>query len=398
MQGEADSAVLSMPRPSAGCKYVFYRSKHNITAAALVRAAGALSQPFAVTSDVAQLSECDHFRPLTAGRTSGKTSVAFACEVAQAHRMGVHLLPVHESPARSRTRARDACAFNDFWKDGWTPRHLLQGPANVYKQIAIALKAGPWRPAGLALVIKKMAETADGERRPIEVDPEAEDEGLRLMVEAQSVDKMYAPAPLPRPAVHEGGRASQPPLLSQPSHLEELSVRDMPRLTKMRSSLRETLIGSMKRRSTTNAAQPGSLGRSKRNMWTSRGSAEAPPSTQRAAATRTEGQQQCCHGERRKGGSVGSSGGGSGSGGGNDSGGGSRSGDSGSGGSGGRRDGSDDGGGGRGGGRGGARRDEPSSGAEPEAQSVGMYESYVSRPDRAGAMHEDADEGTIQMV
>ena len=64
--------------------------------------------------------------------------------------MGVHLLLAHEFPsALGDTEARRACNFNDFWNDGWTPRWLLSGDSNVYRQIANALKGGAWRAAGL---------------------------------------------------------------------------------------------------------------------------------------------------------------------------------------------------------------------------------------------------------
>ena len=54
--------------------------------------------------------------------------------------------------------ARGACDFNDFWNDGWTPKHLLRGEANVYKQIAIALKGGAWRKASMVMVAQAVAE------------------------------------------------------------------------------------------------------------------------------------------------------------------------------------------------------------------------------------------------
>ena len=40
------------------------------------------------------------------------------------------------------------------------------GDANVYKQIAVALKPGAWRKAGLATIVPKLAQ-GGGERRPI---------------------------------------------------------------------------------------------------------------------------------------------------------------------------------------------------------------------------------------
>jgi hypothetical protein len=105
--------------------------------------------------------------------TSGEVSAQFAHEIVEAHRLGVHLLPMHEFPSMmddARTSQRRACDFNEFWNDGWTPKHLLKGDANVYKQIAMALKPGEWRDAGLMAVLDKMR-TFDGTRTVIYVDP-----------------------------------------------------------------------------------------------------------------------------------------------------------------------------------------------------------------------------------
>ena len=86
-----------------------------------------------------------------------------------AQSLGVPLLLVHEAPSAVEADAvRGACPFDDFWNDGWTPKHLLKGSTNVYKQIATALKPDVWRKAGLATVALKLAEeaqpgTAEGE-------------------------------------------------------------------------------------------------------------------------------------------------------------------------------------------------------------------------------------------
>ena len=90
--------------------------------------------------------------------TRGAASAAYAHEVCEAMRAGVHLLPAHELPSMlGDNETRCACDFNDFWNEGWTPRYLLKGDANVYKQIAVALKGGAWRPAGLSIVASKLA-------------------------------------------------------------------------------------------------------------------------------------------------------------------------------------------------------------------------------------------------
>ena len=83
-----------------------------------------------------------------------------AREVCEAMRLGVPLLLVHESPSALDTceyNALDRRAdFNDFWLEGWTPKHLLTGDANIYKKIAIAIKPGDWKAAGLACVIRAL--------------------------------------------------------------------------------------------------------------------------------------------------------------------------------------------------------------------------------------------------
>ena len=100
--------------------------------------------------------------------TSGEASAAFVQDVSAAQALGVPLLLVHEAPSALEADAvRSACPFNDFWNDGWTPKHLLTGSTHVYKQIATALKPDVWRKAGLATVALKLAEaqpgTAEGE-------------------------------------------------------------------------------------------------------------------------------------------------------------------------------------------------------------------------------------------
>jgi hypothetical protein len=78
--------------------------------------------------------------------------------VCEAQRKRVHLLLIHEHPSiLEETEERRACEFNDFWNEGWTPRHLLTGKANVYQQIANPLRPGLWRKAGLARIAINLA-------------------------------------------------------------------------------------------------------------------------------------------------------------------------------------------------------------------------------------------------
>ena len=52
---------------------------------------------------------------------------------------------------------RRTCAFDDLWNEGWTPRWLTLGKANIYAQIATPLKGGAWRLPGLVKVATELA-------------------------------------------------------------------------------------------------------------------------------------------------------------------------------------------------------------------------------------------------
>ena len=91
--------------------------------------------------------------------TSEEESPKFVNEVKRALDVGMTLLAAHEFPSLVGDDAtRKACAFNDFWRDGWTPPALLKGDRNVYKQIATSLKAGAWRLPGLMQLALKLAD------------------------------------------------------------------------------------------------------------------------------------------------------------------------------------------------------------------------------------------------
>ena len=112
-----------------------------------------------LTASFEELEVCEHMLLyLTdATWTRGSESAAFAHEVCEAMRMGVHLLLCHEFPSvLGDNQKRHACTFNEFFRDGWTPRWLLKDDSFLYNQIAIALKGGPWREAGLAKLAKEL--------------------------------------------------------------------------------------------------------------------------------------------------------------------------------------------------------------------------------------------------
>ena len=191
VQGEAGSQVLSAPSLTHGRKHHLYCSMHNIGAAQVVADLSKLlsekrrrisrlpwrAQLLHVTENFAELNGCElMLLYLTRDTwTSGEVSAWLAREVCEAMRLGVPLLLVHESPSALDTCEynaldRRACDFNDFWLEGWTPKHLLTGDANIYKKIAIAIKPGDWKAAGLACVIRAMRDSSGGERQPVHVD------------------------------------------------------------------------------------------------------------------------------------------------------------------------------------------------------------------------------------
>ena len=212
VQGEAGNQTLSVPTLKRGRTFHLYCSPHNAGAkelgAELVemlsrRIANASkadskgdSKPLLkTTTSLDELDQCEHMLIYLTAKTwcNGEDSIAYAREVAIAQRKGVHLLLAHEYPCCLDAlvpggMSRGACEFNDFWNEGWTPKHLLTGDANVYKQIAMALKPGPFRAAGLAVVLNKMGE-GGGERvklseEDIRLSEEAEEKGLREHVPA----------------------------------------------------------------------------------------------------------------------------------------------------------------------------------------------------------------------
>ena len=107
---------------------------------------------------MAELDGCSHALLYLDGRTwtSGEErSEALARElVAAMTATGVSLVLAHEMPGLGQTAY--AVPFHTFIScpEGATPPSLLR--AGLYGQVAVPLKAGPWRPAGLALLRKAL--------------------------------------------------------------------------------------------------------------------------------------------------------------------------------------------------------------------------------------------------
>ena len=200
IQDEVGSLTLSTPPLPDGCTHHLYYSANNRGAEVLVtelqslldqrnsRYSGEFSASLKVSDTLADLEGCKHMLLYltNATWTSGEVSAAFVKEIEAAQKLGIHLLAVHEFPSildDSSVPNRGACHFNDFWKEGWTPKHLLSRDAHVYKEIAIALKPGAWRVAGLATVIIKMCE-GSGESRMNRAQPAPAKDSQATMVES----------------------------------------------------------------------------------------------------------------------------------------------------------------------------------------------------------------------
>merc|ERR1711998_299044 len=107
-----------------------------------------------VTEEEANMQECDHVLLYLTSQTwtRGKDSAALGDEVANAMRLDMHILLVHEMPGAGGQDARFGCEFSRFFAhpDGATPSELLA--SGIYSEIAVPLKGGPWREASMVLL------------------------------------------------------------------------------------------------------------------------------------------------------------------------------------------------------------------------------------------------------
>jgi len=99
--------------------------------------------------------------------TSGADTAKFVEHLHRAMRIGVDISCVHQLPAVVGP-PRHACDFSLMFNDDWTPAHLTRGPANLYKEMDLALKGEEWRQPGLVALAARLA-TSAGEHKPIKV-------------------------------------------------------------------------------------------------------------------------------------------------------------------------------------------------------------------------------------
>ena len=182
LQGEAATGAVVLQPPLAGRKYHLFCSPLNMgaaeTAEELMRSdvwvmAGTKprqrSATLTWTSDISELDACDHMLLVLDSRTwaSGADTAGMIEDIHAAMRYGVHIICVHEFPSVVGP-TRNQCEFGLMFNDDWTPLHLTTGASNLYKEIAIALKAVEWRKPGLVALASKIASSAT-EHTPIDM-------------------------------------------------------------------------------------------------------------------------------------------------------------------------------------------------------------------------------------
>jgi hypothetical protein len=175
LQGEAATGTFKLPEPFNGRAYHLYCSPNNAgakeVAAELAQSDIIIKGELKFTDDSKKLEECDHMLVLLDERTwtSGATTDGLVDDIHVAMAKGVHILCVHEFPSVVGP-ARHECEFALMFNDDWTPPHMVSGPTNLYKEIALALKGAEWRKPGLVALAAKLS--AGGSlHKPIKFNP-----------------------------------------------------------------------------------------------------------------------------------------------------------------------------------------------------------------------------------
>ena len=105
--------------------------------------------PFEYTEDAGELKDCVSMLLLLnadtwAGGDNDKRKELLIEHIHLAMEKGVQIVCAHEFPSiigDDDGKNRHACEFASCFTDEWTPPHLTSGSCNLYKEIAIPLKA-----------------------------------------------------------------------------------------------------------------------------------------------------------------------------------------------------------------------------------------------------------------
>ena len=102
------------------------------------------------------LNACDHMLVYLNALTWMHDPETLAAEIREAMRLGLHLQLCHEYPSVTDPgSSRHSLEFKEIMDA--TPADLTKGPANIYSQIAIALKGAELREPGLANLAERLA-------------------------------------------------------------------------------------------------------------------------------------------------------------------------------------------------------------------------------------------------
>jgi hypothetical protein len=264
IQGEAASGKITMLPPSYGRThhvYSLFCSPFNVGAVELgmeVRASNVFSAKTAAlthTTDIAQLSTCEHMLVLLDARTwtSGQDTAQLVEHIHCAMRAGVHMICAHEFPSvvgpsrhecefdkmvspawacQTWTALIAACVLvpSSSFDDDWTPSHLTRHPTNLYSEAALTLKGLEWRKPGLVAVAAKLAASA-GQRLPIQFE----------------VSEAYKPKAEPNPwtAEHASGDEMFPRLIEIFPQAQQLPIPGAPRSEEPEMSRRTSALGPL---------------------------------------------------------------------------------------------------------------------------------------------------------
>ena len=162
VHGELSTQRPKMPRMHGGQHHV-YCSQNNAGALELLQQAGeALGIEIVWTTNDEDIGTTSMMLLYLNGRTwtSGASSDALADDVRQAMRAGKHLVLAHEMIGLDQADERRGVEFGTFFEhaDGATPRDLLRD--GIYMSVAIPLKAGHYRRAGLTMLVHALGGSA----------------------------------------------------------------------------------------------------------------------------------------------------------------------------------------------------------------------------------------------
>jgi len=161
------------------------------------------------------LGNCDHMLICLNAQTWSLEAETLAADIREAMREGLHLQLCHEFPSvLDPDTQRHAIEFKQIMD--MTPVDLRKGQTNIYRQIAIPLKAGALREPGLAHLASRLARYAPRESVHLG-DPAASQRSTRRLQKLRSKKRRAEQQGRQRWG-HPAGRDGRSPRLEQSSY------------------------------------------------------------------------------------------------------------------------------------------------------------------------------------